>query len=120
MRLQARKIAEYVMGVFNQPRALADQVMAATRQRRLDRAGYCINVAPLLGCKPRGDQRTGLRRCLDDERAARQAADDAVAAREIRRQRWRSQRIFADDATEFGDAVRKAMIACRIDDVGAS
>ena len=64
-------------------RTIADQPMAAVRQRVVDRAGQREDLAALLGGQARGDQRSRVQAGLDHERAQAQAGDDAVAAREM-------------------------------------
>ena len=58
--------------------------------------GIAKTSRPVLGRQPRGDQRARLQRRLDHQRAARQAGNDAVAHREVLRQRRRARREFAD------------------------
>ena len=59
--------------------------------------GIAKTSRPCLDRQPRRDQRARLQRRLDDQRAAREAGDDAVAAREVLRQRRRAERELADD-----------------------
>ena len=71
--------------------------MAAARLRRVDRARDREDLAAGLGRQARRDQRSGPQRRLDDQRAARQAGDDAVADRKVLRQRRHADRELADD-----------------------
>ena len=78
------QLRENVVGRFDERRAVPDQLVAAARERIMDRAGNGEHLASLLGGEPRGDQRAGARRGLDDEHAERESADQAVATREVR------------------------------------
>ena len=75
--------------------------MAALRERRMDRAGNREHFAALLARKARRDQRSRRQRRLDDEHAARKAADQAVAAREVLLARRRARQEFGQQARRF-------------------
>ena len=53
---------DHVVGVLDQGRAVADQLVAALRARIERRAGHRHHLAPGLGGEPRGDQRARLGR----------------------------------------------------------
>src|SRR4029079_15178101 len=71
--------------------AFLDQAMAPFRKRRMNRAGNRKHFAALLRGKARSDERAAVQRRLDDQDTADKAADHAIAAREISRQRGRAQ-----------------------------
>jgi len=112
-----RQLLEDVVRGLDQLRALADQPMAAARKRCVDRAGNREHVSPGFGSEPRSDQRTRLQRGLDDQRAACEPGDDAVAAREVVAERRRAERQLADEGAVRGDAMRQVEVAARIDPV---
>ena len=68
------QLLEHVLRGLDQLRAFADQLVAALRERRMDRAGDREHVAALLAGEARGDQRARRQRRLDDEHAAREPA----------------------------------------------
>ena len=53
---QAAKLARDIPGCFHQRRAIAKQLMTASRLRIVDRAGNRKYFAALFGCQARGDQ----------------------------------------------------------------
>jgi len=89
---------------FGQTRAVADQAMAAARERVMDRAGQREHLAALLGGEPRRYQRAGFQACFDDERAETQAGDDPVATREKFRLARRAGRKLRDQRAMFENA----------------
>ena len=86
-RRREAQLAQHVVAGLHQLRAFLDQPMAAARLRRVDGAGDREDLAPALERHARGDQRARLERGLHHQRAARDAGDQAVAAREVVGQR---------------------------------
>ncbi len=78
-------------GGFHELGALADQLVAALRQRRMDRAGDREDLAALLARVAGGDERPRLQRRLDHQDAARKPADQPVAPRKVHRARRRAR-----------------------------
>src|SRR5262249_16866351 len=62
---------------------LLDERVAALRNRRVDRARDGEHLAPLVGSEARSDQRPRVERGLDDQAAASEPGDEAVAPGEI-------------------------------------
>ena len=89
---------EHVVDRVDELRALPDQLVAALRERRMDRAGQREDVAAGFGREPRGDQRPGSCGRLHHDDAARQARDDAIAARELMRTGGRAERQLGDES----------------------
>src|SRR6266700_5736638 len=79
------------------------------------RAGHDENLATLLGGPVGGDQGARPGGSLDDDDAARQAADDAVAAREGAGDRRDAERRFAEQETARGDLGMEGGILQRVD-----
>ena len=69
----------------------------------MDRAGNRVDVASLIGGETRGDQRSRRKRRFDDQAAAREAADQAIAAWKIVGNRRRAQREFRYERALLGD-----------------
>ena len=78
------------------------------------------HVAPLLERGFRRDERAALQRRLDDDDGAREAADDAIAQREMPRARRRAGRELADNRAAFEDLPRERGVLRRVDHVGAA
>ena len=105
-----------MLGALHQRGAVANQLVAATRARMMNRTGDGVDLAPLLGRQPGGDQRTARRAGLDHQHPKRQATDDAVAPREVARLGWAIQRQLGNQcAALFGDLPRQAFMATRIE-----
>src|SRR5690606_36538574 len=88
---------------LGQPRSVADQLMAAARQRTVDRARDREHLAALFGRVAGGDQRARLEAGLDHQGAQGKSGNDAVAAREVFSLAWRSRWKLADQGTAGGD-----------------
>ena len=100
------QLLEHVLRGLDELRAFADQLVTALRERRMDRAGNREHVAALLAGEARGDERARRQRRLDDEHAAREPADQAIAARKVLLARRRAGR-------ELGQrAPPRAAISC--------
>ena len=82
-----------------------------------DVARHGEHVASLLERRSRGDERTALLACLDDDDRARQSADDAVAKRKEPRLRRRAGHALADDRAVLLDVARERRVLGRIDHV---
>ncbi|MCY1433587.1 hypothetical protein D9M71_496190 [compost metagenome] len=114
--LPAAPRLEDVGHALHQLRALADQLVAATRARVVDRARNGEHLAALLGSQAGGDQRTAGRAGLDHQHAEGQPADDAVAPGEIAGVRRRRQRQLGDQRAALGnDALSQPAVALGID-----
>ena len=66
-----------------------------------------------------GNQRAGLFIRLDHDNRSRQATDEAIAHREVKRERWRAGRILADHQTRARDLVGERRVFMRIDTIDA-
>src|SRR6188508_115328 len=111
---------EYVLRAFDELCALADQAMTAARQRAVDRAGNGEDLASLLGCQPRRDQRAARERRLHDQRPHREPADDAIATRKVLRQRRNAGGKLRDECASRRDLARERRVLRRIDAFGAA
>jgi len=69
----------------------------------VDRSGNRIHLATLLSRQAGGDQRAAGKAGLDHQHAERQAADDAIAPREVARQRPGIERILRHQCTAHVD-----------------
>src|SRR6185295_6376541 len=112
------ELREYVLRSLDELRAFADQLVAAAGKRRVDGARDRENVAALFARPSRSDERAGRERSLDDEHAARHAADQSIAPRKIFGSRGRPRNELGDDATRFRDPSREFAVSCRIDAIG--
>src|SRR4026209_1780553 len=106
---------EYVLRAFDELCALADQAMTAARQRAVDRTGNGEDLASLLGCQPRRDQRAARER-----RPHGQPADDAIATRKVLRQRRNAGGKLRDKCASRRDLARERRVLRRIDAFGAA
>ena len=107
---------QHVHGTFDQRRALLDQPMTSAVAAAVHRTRYRQYVAALLQRHPRRDQASAASSGLDDYNRRRESADDSIALREIRLERNRRRRVFADERTGAGDDLaREAPVAQRID-----
>ena len=70
--------------------------------------GMANTSRPAFRGQPRGDQRARLQRCFDHQRAARQARDDAVAQREVLRQRRCARQVLRQDQPTLAHPLRQA------------
>jgi hypothetical protein len=80
-------------------------------------AGDRHDLAPRLARQPRGDQRAGLRRGLDHQRAAGEAGDDAVARWEMAPARLGAGGLFGDQQAFARDPLLQARVLRGIGDV---
>ena len=99
------KVFQDVLRRLDQLGALADERVAAPGLWGVDRTGDGKHLAALFGGHPGGDERARLQRRLHHQGALRQTGNDAVALREVGRQRGRAQREFADQGAALGDPV---------------
>ena len=74
---------------------------------------------PLFGGKPGGNQRAALQCGLDNQDAADQARDDAVATWKVGGDGGRAEREFGNDGSLFGNCHREFLVARRVDAVSA-
>src|SRR5260363_157612 len=72
-----------------------------------------------LSRQPRGNQRAGLRRRFNHQRALCKTRNQAVALRKVRSARGRAKRPFGHDCTRRGNLLRKRMVTRRIDKIDA-
>ena len=94
-------------------------VSRTARRRRVDRTRQGEHLAAAFGGQPRGDQAARAQRRLDHQHAARQAGDDAVAAREVVRDARRAERELGKQQAAAADRLVKRPVAGRVDDVHA-
>ena len=94
--------------------------MAAARLRRVDGAGDGKHLAPQLQGLVGGDQRARRQRRLHHQAALAERGDQAVALRKVRRQRWRAQRVFADQAAAQRHFLGQRLVALGVDAVQPS
>ena len=93
-RLDGTERLDHVLGVLDQRRAVADQLVAALGPRVERLAGHRHHLASRLGRQPRGDQRARTRRGLDHHRAGAEPGDDPVAVGEVARARLGARAAF--------------------------
>jgi hypothetical protein len=97
---------------LHQPRAIANQTMAAAGERIMDGAGQREHLPTLFTGQPRGDQRAGLQPCLDHQRTQRQPGNDPVASRKMIGTCRRAGRKFADQRASCRRSAGPARDAC--------
>ncbi|MNI80412.1 hypothetical protein D3C73_1369440 [compost metagenome] len=94
---------------------MPQQFVGAFGARVQRRSGHGEDIAALLARQSGGDQGAGTDFGLDHHHAARQARDDAVAAREVARLRSRADGAFRDDAAALDDLAIQVGVVGRID-----
>src|SRR5205807_6623145 len=94
VRRRKPQLGQHVGGLLDELGALADELVTASGDRTVDGARDREHLAALLDRQACGDERAALARGLDNERAEREAADDAVAAREVLGERRAARREF--------------------------
>src|SRR2546425_12457427 len=99
--------------------ALSDELVTASGDRTVDGAGGREHLAALLDGQACGEERAALARGLDNERAEREAADDAVAAREVLGERRAARREFRHQHAVLADARGERRVLGRIDAIKA-
>jgi hypothetical protein len=114
---EGAQLRENVVAGLDQLRSLPDQLMTPACQRIVDRAGNREHFAALVGRQSGGDQRAAAHCRLDDQRTQRQPADDAIAPREVHRQRRRAERKFADECTACSDRFGERAVRGRVVDI---
>ena len=93
--------------------------MTAAGDWRMNRAGNGEYLTPLLGGQTGGDQRTALGCRFNHQDAARQAGNDAVAARKVVGDRRGAERKLGHDGAAFGNRDGQLLVARRVNAVGA-
>ena len=83
----------------------------------MDRSGYREDVTALFGSAPSRDQGSRSGRRLHYKAAAREAADDAVSAREVRSDGSDAQRKLGKEETLQCDSARELFVALGIYDI---
>src|SRR5689334_18502928 len=101
---------EDVGGSLHEFCTVADQLMAAACERIVDGPGDCKHLSTLLERMVSSDQGSAAACRLDDERAERQAADDAVALGKMGTQGWRARRELRDQGARLRQALRQALV----------
>src|SRR5262245_45738556 len=81
---ESAELGEHVLGRLDELGTRLDERVAPLGERRVNRTGHREHLAALIGRGSRGDERAGGERRLDDEAAARKAADEPVATRKVR------------------------------------
>ena len=94
---------EHVIGILDESRAFADQLIAALRARIERRARNRHHFAPELGGVARSDQRARSGGGFNDDGAVAKAGNDAVAIRKVPRARLRCRRLFRDQQSAVGN-----------------
>ena len=97
--------------------SLADEPVTAARERIVDRARNREHLAAMVHGLPRGDQRAAAPRRLDDERAERQARDDAIALREEQLLGLDAGRVFRHEQAACRDVGRELRVRAGKHDV---
>jgi hypothetical protein len=85
----------------------------------MDRAGNREYIATLIARESRRDERSGRQRRFDDEDAAGEAADQAIALREVLPARGRARQVFRNERAFACDALREVAVARRVDAIEA-
>src|SRR5258708_1945288 len=98
---------------------ILDKAIGSGVARVRRRARHDENLATLLGGPVGGDQRARPGGSFDDHDAGRQAADDAVAAREGAGDRGDAERRFAEQEAARGDLGLDGGILQRADSAAA-
>src|SRR6185369_18099178 len=97
--------------------ALLEQRVTAARLRRMNRAWNREDVLALFSGLPGRDQRARFQCRLHHQSALAQTCDDPVAFREVGRQGWGTQWVFADQKPALCDAPGKFQVLARINPV---
>src|SRR6185436_12505365 len=105
---------EHVFRGLDELRARLDERVAALGDRRVDRTRNGEDLATLLGGRARRDERAGSERRLDDQTALRESADQAIAAREVRRERACAEGELGGQQPALGDLAGERGIAARV------
>ena len=106
-----------VIDILDQRRPLTDQLIASLRARVERRAWHRHDLAPEITRAPRRDQRARSRRRFDHHGPVREPGDDAVARREMSRQRFGARRLFGDQQLVIRDLFLQRGIFGRIGNV---
>src|SRR4029077_12805725 len=101
--------------VFHELRAVAYELVATPRDRTVDGPRDRKHLASLFRREARGDEGAAMACGLDHQRAEAEAADDAVASREVLTPRRGARRKFRHQRTADADAVGKQRVFGRID-----
>ena len=99
--------------------ARAQQPVGSRGQAREDGAGDGHHLAPLVEREPRRDQGAGALVRLDHDDDVREAGDQAVALREVMRQRRAPRRVLGDERAGRGDLLGEGGVLPGVDPVGA-
>src|SRR2546430_2483737 len=113
------QLRQNVRGFLHQLRAVAYELVAAARDRTVDRARDRKHLAPGFRRQARGDERAAVARGLDHQRAEREAADDAVAPREVLTERCGAWRELRHQRAADPNTRREALVLLRIDAIEA-
>ena len=112
-----RQRVEHVLGIERRARAVADQLVGSDRAAIEDPSRQRPHVAPQLERLARRRQRAAARRRLDDQAGAPERRDDAVADREVLRQRGHPDRELRDQRALPLDVAPQTRRSARIVDV---
>src|SRR5581483_6217249 len=115
------ELGEHVLYVERELRlAVLNQLVRAARVRRVDAAGNREDLAVLLERLAGSNQRAALEVAFDHQHAERDAAEDAVAAREELAAWLRAERVVADQRAALDDLLGEALVLRRVDQVEAA
>ena len=109
---QSFEIADQFCALFNKP-------MTTLGKRGMDGARDGEHFPPLFPGQASGDERAALQRCFHHQHAARQPADDAIAAWKILRHGWRTKGELGNYRTVRGELIGQIAVACRINNIQA-
>src|SRR6185312_843711 len=93
----------------------AYQLVTAARERIADRAGDGEHLPTLPGCESSGLERAAGERGLDHQGTRRQAADQAIAAREVLAARRGARRKLGNQCSALTDSIRQTCVLPWID-----
>src|SRR5262245_46483474 len=96
LRRSQTQLLKDIDGSLDQFCTIFQQRVAAKVTTTDDRSGNDHDVSPLIERLASGDERAADFWCFDDDDRARQAADDSIPHREVKRARRRAGRQLAD------------------------
>ena len=112
--------AQHVPRLHDQPRAVADQLVAAAAGGGIDGARNGEHVPALLQRGIGSDKRAAFLRRFHHDHRQTQAADDAVAHGKVAAARLRARRVLRQQYAGGGDVLVETAVLRRIDHVRAA
>src|SRR5437879_6048182 len=113
-----RQLLDYVLNALDQSRAFLDKSIAAAGLAAQGTAGHRENLAILLECHARGDERTALLGSLDNHDAQAKSRDQPIARGKILRHRRCTERQLGNQrpsALDYG--LGQLAVLGRINDI---